>query len=200
MKQFKNVLIVIATFFLLLPVGSVFASPAKDQLKSTIDSMIQVLKDPQFKGEASKEKRRQALRKIVYERFDFLEMTKACLAKHRAGRSAAEIEKLSDLFGQLLEQTYVANIEGYTDEKVLFTKDRVIKKKNIALVYTKVVSDSKEIPIDYKLHEVGGIWKVIDMKIEGVLIVRNYRDQFDKTLRSGSFESLLEEIQKKIDS
>lgn len=201
MKRFKNILLVVLVLFFLMPAGSLFASPAKDQLKLTIDSIIKVLKDPQYQGDAAKQQRREVLRKIVYERFDFLAMTKSCLAKHKTGKTEEQISKLTKLFGQLLEETYVSNLEGYRDEKVMYTKDRVIKKKNVALVYTKVVSDTKEIPIDYKMHQVeNGAWKIVDMKIEGVLISRNYRDQFDKTLRSGSFETLLEELQKKLDS
>lgn len=201
MKSLKKVVLILFALCLLIPAPAVIASPAKDQLKATIDKILQTLKDPAFKSEGNTEKRRQVLRDIVYERFDFLEMTKACLGTHMEGRTEKELSDLSELFGRLLEETYVSNIEGYTDEKVVYTKDRFIKKKNITLVYTEVVSDSIKTPINYKMHQVAdGSWKIIDMKIEGVLIVRNYRDQFDQILRKKPFDKLLEELREQLNS
>lgn len=102
------------------------------------------------------------------------------------------------MFGQLLEDTYVSKIEAYTDEKVIYVKEFVKKKK--AMVYTKIVTQTIEIPIDYRLYKTkSGDWRVYDLVIEGVSLVGNYRSQFDQMLQKGSYAKLVENLKNKLE-
>ena len=81
----------------------------------------------------------------------------------------------------------------------MYVKEFVQKKK--AQVNTKIVTDTVEIPIDYRLYRTKtGSWMVYDLVIEGVSLVGNYRSQFDQILQSDSYEKLVEELKKKIKS
>ena len=46
-------------------------------------------------------------------------------------------------------------------------------------------------PLDYKMHHTGDRWQVYDINIEGVSLVANYRSQFNKVIRSESYEALI---------
>ncbi len=191
----------IAVFFMMffLVTGVCQASPVTDQLKMTIDGIIETLRDPAFKGEANIEKRRETLRKIVGERFQYAKMSQLCLARHWKERNPAEKKEFIRLFSRLLETTYIDKIEAYTDEEVVFLKERIKKKK--AQVDTKVVTESVEIPINYRLYkDKNGQWMVYDIVIEGVSLVGNYRSQFGQMLEKDPFEKLLEKLKAKIDS
>ncbi len=200
MKRFK-----ITALVLVFVVGCFFfqinhaqASPAQEQLKTTIDKLLSTLKDPALKGDTQTEQRRDALRTVINERFSFAKMSQLSLARHWKKRSAEEKEVFIKLFGQLLEETYVSKIETYTDEKIAYGKEVV--KKNKAKIYTKVVTDSLEIPIDYSMYKTKqGSWMVYDLVIEGVSLVGNYRSQFSKILEKDSYEELLEVLKKKLD-
>ncbi len=178
---------------------SAYASPAQDQLKASIDQILAVLKNPDYKGEAVTEKRRQALRAIIYERFSFEKMSQLSLGKYWKTISDQQKTEFVDLFGQLLEQNYVAKIEAYTNEEILYTKELVKKKK--AKINTKIITDDVEIPIDYSMYQTKqGPWMVYDMVIEGVSLVANYRSQFNQILQNDTYEKLVEELKKKIES
>ncbi|MGQ0811792.1 MAG: MlaC/ttg2D family ABC transporter substrate-binding protein, partial [Nitrospiraceae bacterium] len=72
-------------------------------------------------------------------------------------------------------------------------------EKDYAEVRTKVVSGKAEIPLDYRLLNKSGDWRVYDVVVDGVSLVNNYRGQFSKIIRSSSYADLVEQLRKKAD-
>jgi len=176
-------------------VNSVWAESMIAQIKSTVDHVVQILKDPRLQRDAKVEERRQRLRQIIAPRFDFEEMAKRSLGQHWQ-RNAARKDEFVPVFTRFVENSYVSSIESYKNEKILYTRERV--DKDFAQVDTKVVkSKGDEIPINYKLHSVGGEWKVYDVVIENVSLVNNYRSQFNRILATASFDDLIKRLQEK---
>jgi len=52
--------------------------------------------------------------------------------------------------------------------------------------------------VDYHLLRHGDRWMIYDVNIEGVSLVSNYRTQFNKIIRSGGYESLVEKMKTKL--
>lgn len=197
MKQVKTAVLIFFAICILFPVHPCFAASVQDQLQDTIGKIIEILKDPALKGEAATRQRREILRKVIYQQFSFEKMSQLCLGRHWRERSDEEKREFIELFGKLLEDTYISKIEGYTNEKVEYLKEVITDKR--AQVNTKIITEKIEIPIDYRLYqEKDGSWKVYDIVIEGVSLVGNYRSQFDEILQRGNYEKLIEELQKKI--
>ncbi|MCA1784449.1 MAG: ABC transporter substrate-binding protein [Desulfobacteraceae bacterium] len=186
----------VATVFLLLTAAMNIEASPRDQLKASIDTIIQILKDDTLTGEANIECRREALRKVFFERFDFEKTSQFSLGRHWRDRTEAERKAFVVLFSRLLEDNYVSKIESYTDEQVNFVKEQIRDKK--AQIDTIIVTDTIEIPIDYRMYQTDtGQWLVYDLVIEGVSLVANYRAQFTRMLESDSFASLLKELEQK---
>ncbi|MCD4720439.1 MAG: ABC transporter substrate-binding protein [Desulfobacula sp.] len=199
MKLFKFIFPVFFMVFLFLSNHHAHASPVQDQLKTSIDKMLEILRDPSLKGEEQVEKRRASLRKVIDERFSFAKMSQLSLGRHWKKRSDEEKKIFIDLFGQLLEETYISKLEAYTDEKVVYVKEYIKKKK--AQINTKIITETIEIPIDYRMYNTkDGAWLVYDLVIEGVSLVGNYRSQFDQMLQKDSYEKLVEDLKKKVDN
>lgn len=198
MKLFKFVFLVFFIGLLFLPNYHAYASPVQDQLKITIDKILGILRDPSLKGEEQAEKRRESLSKVIHERFSFAKMSQLSLGRHWKKRSDEEKKVFIELFGQLLEEIYISKIEAYTDEKIVYVKEYVKKKK--AQVNTKIITQTIEIPIDYRMYNTKGSWLVYDLVIEGVSLVGNYRSQFDQILKKDTYEKLVEELRKKVDN
>jgi phospholipid transport system substrate-binding protein len=66
-----------------------------------------------------------------------------------------------------------------------------------AEVRTRVASDKTEIPLDYRLLNKSGDWRVYDVVVDGVSLVNNYRSQFTKIIRESSYGDLLEKLREK---
>ncbi len=203
MKHLKIALIIITIFCFSATVVPVFASVSpKDQLRETIDKILIVLKDPQYKGDAAKEERRKVLRVIIKERFDFLAMTVSSLGSHKKKFNKDQINQIADINGQILEAFYIDRIEAYTDEEVQFKKVKVYPGGKKAAVQTEIITESEPIPISYSLKlDTEGSWKVNNIKVVDINWNRVKRDEWGPTLRKSSFEEFvvkLEEILEKM--
>jgi phospholipid transport system substrate-binding protein len=172
-----------------------WASPPGDQVKATIDRVMETLKDPRLRGDANKNKRREELRQTILPRFDFADMAKRALGSQWSRYPDKQREFVS-AFTQLLEESYADQIEAAKGDKVAYVNERT--EPGVAEVDTKVISSKgEETPILYKLHPVDSDWKVYDVVIANISLVNNYRSQFSRILSHSSFDDLIKMIKEK---
>jgi len=188
---------IVGLVFILSPQVAL-AGPPTEQVKGTVDQVIKILTDPALKAPAKMQERRAKLRRVIRERFDFSEMAKRSLGIHWARRTPQEQEEFVSLFWDLLERSYVDKIESYSDEKIFYVGESI--DGNFAVVRSKIVTKRNlEIPLDYRLYRKGESWQVYDIIVEDVSMVSNYRTQFNKIIRSSSFDELLKRMQTKLE-
>ena len=193
-RLWLSFLVVVFAVILAWNPGLAVASQVTEDVKDTIDKVIEIVGREDLKD--NKEARREALREVIDQRFNYHQMVRRALAKNWKGRSDQERREFTGLFKKLLENSYASKLESYSDETINFT-DEVIKGK-YALVKTKVVRKASTIAVDYKLINGGGVWKIYDFVIEGVSMVRNYRSQFSKIIHKDSYEGLVRKLTDKV--
>jgi phospholipid transport system substrate-binding protein len=181
----------------LLAAGAASAGPPTEQLRGAIDRVLKTVEDPTLKAENKTTERRQAVRKIANEIFDWGETAKRSLGRHWQARTEAEREEFVRLFGDLLERAYISKIELYGGEKITYTGESI--DDSFAVVKTKIVTPKQgtEVPVDYRLLLRGERWLVYDVVIEGISLVSNYRTQFNKIIQSSSYQELVKKMKTK---
>jgi phospholipid transport system substrate-binding protein len=183
---------------------SVVAVPAwagepTEQIKKTTDKILGIVTDSSLKVPEKAGERQRRIREAVDERFDWEEMSRRTLARHWAARTDDEKRTFIDLFGKLLERTYMDKVEGYSGEKVQYVDERV--EGEYAAVAVKIITQqNREISVIYRMKKKDGNWYVYDISIEGVSLINNYRTQFNNILTSSSFGELLERLREKVES
>jgi phospholipid transport system substrate-binding protein len=178
--------------------SSAWAGPPTDQLHGGIDRVVKVLDDPALKNESKTAERRATLRRIADEIFDFTEISQRSLGRHWQTRTPAERTEFVVLFGDLLERTYISRIEGYSGERVVYAGETLDGDQ--ATVRTRIVTkQGTEIPVDYRMFERDGRWRVFDVNIEGVSLVGNYRTQFNAIIVRSSYQDLVTKLKAKAD-
>lgn len=186
---------------LLLCIGVSTALPSEkptEILKTTVEKIIDILRNKELKKPEMKDSRRRILRSTIEEVFDFEEMSKRTLGIYWRKRTEKERKEFVELFSRLLERTYINKIESYTDEKIIFTEERV--KGNYAIVKSIVKTrQATEISIDYRMLKKDNRWVVYDVIIEGVSLVKNYRTQFREIIRKGSYSVLVQKIKENLE-
>ena len=186
---------VVLSFFLFTLAGEAFADSAITQdLKQTIDTVIQIVSDPEMKK--NPQLKRKRLRQTIGVRFNYTQMVMRSLAKNYRERSDKEREEFTALFKKLLENSYASKIENYQDETIKYVKEQV--KGKYALVNTEIIRKDGTINVDYKLINEDGKWTVYDFVIEEVSLIRNYRSQFSKIIKTESYGALVSKLSKKI--
>lgn len=169
-----------------------------EELRKPIDQVIRILRDPQYIDDAQKKLQHDKIWKIVQELFDFKEISKRSLARNWLIFTLQERKEFTDIFAEFLGDIYIDKIQGeYHNEKVVYLGQEMITDSK-AIVKTKILRETLEIPIDYRMLMRKGNWKVYDVNIEGVSLVKNYRTQFSETLLSETPAQLIERVRKKI--
>ncbi len=164
-------------------------------VRGTIDEVIRLVTDEGLKKPDQATHRRELLEETIGQHFDFEEMAKRSLAAHWRNRSEPEHQEFATLFQTLLSKTYAGKIENYSGEKVQYLKERL--KDSFAEVQTTIVSNKTEISLDYRLLLKDGNWRVYDVVVDGVSLVKNYRVQFDRIIRDSSYEELVKTLRDK---
>ncbi|MBM4301925.1 MAG: ABC transporter substrate-binding protein [Deltaproteobacteria bacterium] len=181
------------TLNLLVGVAGVWAGPPTEIAKQVIERALEALNDPSSLGEA----RRQKVKGIVDPYFDYQEMAKRCLGPAWGKLSAGQRQEFVQLFAQLLEASYSDKIEKYAQRvKIDYTGE--ILDGDYAEVRTVVVRANDRIPMNYRLLQESGTWKVYDVVIEGVSLVSNYRSQFSRIIHESSYAELLRRLKAKV--
>ena len=186
----------LALFFgISLAAQAVWAGGATDAMKGTIDEVLRIVQDKELRKPAKSEERRKLLEQIVGERFDYSEMSRRALGAPWAKLSDKEKDEFVELFQTLLVNSYADKVEAYSGEGVEYINERT--EKDYAEVRTKVLTGKTEIPLDYRLLNKASVWRVYDVVVDGVSLVNNYRGQFTKIIRSGSYADLVDQLRKK---
>ena len=191
-------LVATVLFIFGMAVPSLAGGPT-EQLKETTDKILSILNSPDFKNPATYPEKRQMIRNIGYDRFDWTEMSRRVLGRYWAQRTDEERKAFVDLFGRFLEQVYVDRIKEYSGETIQYKSERV--EDNYGKVSAIVVTPKEqEIPVEYRVIKHGKEWLIYDIVLEGVSLVNNYRTQFDSILLKSSFQDLIKKLEAKIAS
>jgi phospholipid transport system substrate-binding protein len=183
----------LATVALCILGASTPGSGPREVVASTVDQVLAVLKDASLPVDA----RRDRIVAIAYERFDFDTMSKLVLAKYWKRFDPAQREAFLKEFKDFLAHRYGDRIDRYEQEKVDIVGERSAKGGD-AIVATRIQRPSgAPVEVDYRLRSRDGVWRVIDVKIEGISLVSNYRDQFHAVLSQGSPDDLLAQLRKR---
>jgi len=177
---------------LVMTAGGALAAEPLAQVRSTVDEVLTLLRNKSL----PREERRQQLTAVIRPAFDFEVMSQWVLGTNWRKASAAERQRFTDLFADLLEETYIGKIDNYSDERVEYIGQKLEGER--AEVETLVKTASADIPIRYKVFRKGERWLVYDVVIEEVSLVRNYRSTYDEIVRKEGFPGLFSRMEEKI--
>jgi phospholipid transport system substrate-binding protein len=198
----KRYAFILLTVLLLLPLaGTAAAGEPMDVLKAPMDEALAVLRDPRYDTDdpAKKAEQREKFWAIVEPVFDFEEVSKRTLARNWSKFNASQQERFVEVFAQLLGNIYVDRIQGgYSDETIQFDEEFIHDSRPLAVVKTLIVSERNRIPVDYSLIKNNGAWRVYDVKVEGISLIKNYRSQFKEILSRESPDELIERLKEKV--
>jgi len=197
----KFLFLVFVCVVIALPAPAPAAEPT-DTLQLHIDEVVSILKDPQYQTDAQKDQQREKIWKIIHQIFDFERISKLSLGKYWKDFNPKQLKEFTDLFTDLLGDTYLKKIQGeYKNEKVNYLSQEIGSDSNSdkAQVKTEIVRENVKIPVDYSLWNNKGVWRIYDVKIEGVSLVKNYRNQFQKILLNKTPDNLIEKLKNKLE-
>ena len=174
----------------------VYAGGPMETTETEVKKILAVLGDQALTGEAGTKAKKKNLRAIFDNIFDYVELSKRTLGRNWKKLDTKQRDEFIKLYRKLLDGVYMGRLLAYKDEKVIFSKESMISEKK-AEVFSNIDSGNKQIPINYRLVLKENQWKVYDVMIEGVSLVKNYRSQFNSILAKNEPEELLKILREK---
>ena len=151
--------------------------------------MVKVLQDPALE----QTQRRAEIRAIALEAFDVTEAARRTLGPHWPKRTPAERQEFIGLFQGLLERGYLSRIGEYGGESVQYVGERI--EGEYATVRALIVTQKgTQVPVEARVLRQGDRWRMYDVLIENVSLVASYRSQFDRVIRTSSYEELVRRL------
>lgn len=198
----SGVLPIVASIFLAASlVSSAFASPAQDArqaLSTAVNRIMDDIKNPDFVNPATRGPLRNRIEDEVYHIFDFSEFSSRTVGPRWKDFSPEEKKRFSDAFANLLFNTYLNKVTGYNGENVDYNGETVSPNGKLVEVKTTItLKDGKRTPVNYRMSFKDGSWRVFDVIIENISLVKNYRTQFQDILKKASPDQLIARVNEK---
>jgi phospholipid transport system substrate-binding protein len=175
-----------------------FAVPAaaagpRETMRETIDQVLAVLNDSSLDDD----QRRASIEKIAYERFDMYTMSRLVLARAWKRFSPQQREEYIAEFKEYLANNYGGRINRYDQEEVEILGLREEPRGDVTVKTRIVGGEFENTLVDYRMRQKDDRWLVIDVVIEGISMVSNFRDQFKEVLSRGGPDHLIEKLREK---
>lgn len=180
----------------MVPIQAQAGAPL-DTIKSRVNQMLVVLRDPALQGESAKELKTKKLRLIFDSTFDYIELSRSTLSRNWDKFQPDQQQEFVKLYKALLQKVYLDIILSYKDQEVVFGRERELGPNKFE-VESKIVSGSTDTPVHFRMTLKNGEWWIYDVVIENISIVANYRSQFSRILTKESPEAMLEALRKKV--
>ena len=193
-RYYAPVIWTLIVLFGLCPVHGAWAGPPTEQIRDGVDRVVKILRDPALSGGNQVNQRRAAINVVAGEIFDFGEMAKRSLGQHWDKRTPAERAEFARLFTELIQRSYISKIDRHAASTQTTFRGETVADDYAVVQTTIPLSNGSAMPLDYRMHNTRDHWQVYDLSMDGISLVANYRAQFNKIIRTSSYETLVERL------
>lgn len=175
---------------------------ARETMAGALDQVSELL----LSEDLPKGDKRERVKALIERHVDFGVVSRLVLAQGWKKFSDPQKEEFTGLFQRHLLNTYWRNADYSFFAGFTITGDRKEQRRDWtvnSIVESK--GSSEDIRIDYRMRQLGeegdpsGEWKIIDILVEGVSLVANFRSQFQSIVSSGGPDKLLADLRAKVE-
>jgi phospholipid transport system substrate-binding protein len=178
---------------------TVLGAGPQERVQATLNAVSAILQELILRGGEADQERKQRVRQIIYESFDFHEMARESLGTHWGTLTPPQRDEFIELFGSLFERSYNRLVLRILGERHTLYGTESIQEDRATVATTLVGKQDARLPVNYRLVRHREQWAIYDVAIDGVSLAMNYRAQFSKILRTSSYEMLVQRIRTKLE-
>ena len=187
--------VLMMVLFLVSGISQATTQSAEDIVKTTADQVISRIDKNRDMLDAHPEQIYALINELVIPHFDFTNMSKWVLGKNWRKATDIQREKFISEFRTLLVRTYARALLEYSDQQINYLPVQSDPNSNLIVVKTEIESTgSYAVPIHYRMHVSDGEWKVVDVAIDGISLVRTYRGEYASEIRKNGIDSLISKM------
>lgn len=191
------VLILALCVFAFAPVASADPGTARAAAERSANVIMGLLNDPAFHNPATRDAQRKKIEEEILSLFDFEEFSTRAVGPQWRQFTPDQKVRFQKAFTDLLRNSYISTLDSYNGEKIEFTGELNSDNNTRVEIQMNFLAKDKVYPVAFRLLVKNGKWVVYDVIIEGISMIKNYRDQFRDILTKGDPEELINRIRAK---
>ncbi len=184
---------------LLLGFGSASASTAtpKERVEIASAKVMELLLHEDFQNPATKESIIKQLEEEVVSLFDFDEFSSRTVGPKWKQFTPAQKKDFIAAFTELLRSSYINTLDNYDGQSLVYVGEIRSSDQKKVEVHTLYKSEDKDYPVSFRMLLKNDNWYVYDVSIEGISMIKNYREQFRSILGTSKPEELIKRVKEK---
>ncbi len=200
MKCWKCSVLVVLSGALALNSWSLAAESAatpRSIIEKVMQDVLAVLRDTKL----TKPEKNEKVRSIAFQTMDFEVLARLALGAYWRNLSDDQHKEFVAEFRKHVAATYGHTVDEYTDEDINVVGDRE-EVRGDWTVQTRIMGmkegKKQEVAkVDYRLRQKDQQWKIIDVTIDGVSLMANFRAQFKDIMENGGYDRLIKMLKDK---
>jgi phospholipid transport system substrate-binding protein len=184
----------------LLFAAAVLAAAAPQEIvQSTTDNVLARVQAEKDQLRADPAKMYGLVSELIFPHFDFAIMSQWVLGDSWGTADEATRDAFVLQFRKLLVRTYATALLEFSDQAITYpATDAPAAGATTAIVKQQISQPgSAVIPIVYRLHNKSGDWKVFDVSVDGVSLVKTYRASFGSLIQKDGLAGLIQSLDQK---
>ena len=137
----------------------------------------------------------QVINDLILPAIDLDSMGKLILGKHWKTASDAQREQFITQFQSMLVRTYAKSVADYGDAKVTVFPPQGEQQGNRHRVKSQLdIGSGTPLQVDYVFRRKDGTWKVFDLVVDGLSLIKNFRTSFSQEISQTSLDALIKRL------
>ena len=134
----------------------------------------------------------EVINDVILPVIDLQSMGKLILGKHWKTASDEQRTQFIEQFKSMLVRTYAKSVAdfGHAKVKVFPPKGEQKGKRHRVKSYLDIGSGTP-LQVDYVFRRKGGSWKVFDLVVDGLSLIKNFRTSFSQEISETSLDALI---------
>jgi phospholipid transport system substrate-binding protein len=187
--------LLLATIFL-FNINITFANTPDEIVYETTQEVLNRLQVDKVRLESEPEYIQVIVSELIVPHMDFTTMSAISLGKVWDQLSEDEQACFSNTFKNLLIERYAYILLSYRNQNIHYQTAKPIGEKGyVSISQTLTRPKVKPLTLEYPMRPEGETWKVVDLVVDDVSLLRNYRKMFNKEIKQDGFQKFLKNFQ-----
>ncbi len=191
----KPVILALAFVFIAQPaMAQDTAEDSPEEARAFVDQLaneaLSVLDDASM----TQIERDKAFRHLLGEGFDLNYIGRLVLGRHWRSATAEQKSEFNYIFPEYVLRIYASRLTQYGDEEFEMGNTSPAGRRDIYVHSQVIRPDGPPVSADWRVRQKDGVFRIIDLKIEGISMVLTQRDEFSGRISQVGLDGLLVDL------
>ena len=192
----KNLMIILMLAFCGLTTGVSAEEQTPEKIvEQTSSALLKIINEQPERIKNEEGYVNQVINDLILPAIDLDSMGKLILGKHWKTASDAQREQFITQFQSMLVRTYAKSVADYGDAKVTVFPPQGEQQGNRHRVKSQLdIGSGTPLQVDYVFRRKDGTWKVFDLVVDGLSLIKNFRTSFSQEISQTSLDALIKRL------